>query len=93
MRLENEVQVGGLWCGEVLDRLSDYLDGDLPAAERARVDDHLRGCDGCARFGGEFRGTVEALRGHLLRCGGSMPSRLLDRLRLALDGEPGPASG
>jgi hypothetical protein len=29
------------------DRLSEYLDDELDAAERAAVDDHLRGCAGC----------------------------------------------
>jgi anti-sigma factor RsiW len=90
--IANEVQVGGLWCGQVLDRLSDYLDGDLEAEVRARLEEHLRGCDGCARFGGEFRATVEALRTHLL-CRGAMPARLHERLRLALAAEAGPGGG
>ena len=32
----------------VTDRLSDYLDGELSAAERAAVDAHLHGCAACA---------------------------------------------
>jgi anti-sigma factor RsiW len=90
--IANEVQVGGLWCGQVLDRLSDYLDGDLEASVRDQVEEHLRGCEGCARFGGEFRATVVALRTHLLRRG-AMPARLHERLRVALAGEPGPGGG
>lgn len=58
---------GGLTCQEVLDRLSDYLDGDLPAAERAKVVAHLDECQACARFGGEVADNIgllrEALRG------------------------------
>ena len=37
------------------DRLSDYLDDDLDAAERASIETHLASCDDCAR-------TLEALR-------------------------------
>lgn len=37
------------------DRLSDYLDNDLPAGERAAVDAHLRECPAC-------RGTLDELR-------------------------------
>ena len=37
------------------DRLSDYLDDDLDAAERASIETHLAVCDDCAR-------TLEALR-------------------------------
>jgi anti-sigma factor RsiW len=78
--------VGGLSCQDVLDRLSDYLDGDLADAARASVEDHVKGCDGCARFGGEFKGTVRALRDHLLRSP-APPARLVARLREALDRE------
>lgn len=57
--------VGTLSCFEVLARLSDYLDGDLEAADRAEVERHLAGCDECTRFGGEFAEVVTALRQRL----------------------------
>lgn len=78
--------VGGLSCQEVLDRLSDYLDGDLTESARHAVENHVKGCDGCARFGGEFKSTVRALRDHLLRSP-SPPARLVAKLREALDRE------
>ena len=81
--MKNERVVGGLSCGQVLDRLSDYLDGDLADPDRAAVEMHLRGCDGCARFGGELRATVHALRDHLLAAP-APPSRLRQRLAEAL---------
>jgi len=52
-------------CGDVLERLSDYIDGDLPDSERLRVDAHLRGCDWCESFGGELSTLVRALRREL----------------------------
>ena len=54
--------VGGLSCFEVLAQLSDYLDEDLGADERAKIEAHLAGCDACTRFGGEFGAVVKALR-------------------------------
>ncbi len=81
--MKGERVVGGLSCGQVLERLSDYLDDELSADARAAVEEHLRGCDGCARFGGEFRATVRALRDHLLEAPGP-PSRLRARLVDAL---------
>jgi len=85
--VKGERVVGGLSCGQVLDRLSDYLDGDLAGQPREAVEMHLRGCDGCARFGGELQATVRALRRHLLASGG-VPARVEERLRRALAGEP-----
>lgn len=90
--MKDERVVGGLSCGQVLDRLSDYLDGELGRDARDAVEEHLRGCDGCARFGGEFRATVSAVREHLLQ-GPKPPTRLRARLAEALAREPGPDRG
>jgi len=60
--MKGERVVAGLSCGEVLGALSDYLDDSLPAKERKRIEEHLRGCDLCERFGGRMAGLVRALR-------------------------------
>lgn len=60
--MASEKSVGGLRCFEVLERLSDYLDEELAAGERAKVEAHLAGCDECTRFGGELGAVVAALR-------------------------------
>lgn len=86
IRPRDEKVVAGLSCGDVLALLSDYLDGDLAPEARQQVEAHLRGCEGCARFGGEFRTTVQALRVHLRRVT-AVPPAVLDRLRVALDEE------
>jgi len=44
------------------DRLSEYLDGELSATERGRIDEHLAGCPAC-------RGTLEELRAVVARAG------------------------
>lgn len=60
-----EREVAGMRCSQVLEVLSDYLDGDLDANRRTRVEEHLRGCDWCARFGTTVGETVRALRSQL----------------------------
>jgi anti-sigma factor RsiW len=40
------------------DRLSEYLDGELPGAERAALEEHLSGCAGCAATLAELRQVV-----------------------------------
>jgi hypothetical protein len=46
----------------VQERLSVYLDGELPQAERAEVDAHLRGCAACARHLEELAAVDAAAR-------------------------------
>lgn len=81
--LELDREVAGIRCREVLERLSAYLDGELPRREVERVEAHLRGCDRCARFGGAFGDVVAGLR---RRLGPAEPlseevaARLRDRL-------------
>jgi anti-sigma factor RsiW len=82
-----DMQVGGLRCSEVLVRLSDYLDGELPQEERAQVEAHLRGCAACARFGGEVGIVLRALRAAVLA--DAPPSeRIRERLARALRATP-----
>jgi anti-sigma factor (TIGR02949 family) len=82
-KIPGEKVVAGMSCGQVLDRLSDYLDGELAPEDRGRLESHLRGCEGCARFGGELRATVRALKAHL--GGERLPSGFQDRLRRAIE--------
>lgn len=50
-----------LRCDEVVELVSDFLDGDLDASTEARVIEHLSGCDGCQAYVEQFRQTVETL--------------------------------
>ena len=52
--MANDQELGGLWCHEILQGLSDYLAGDLPQAQAAQVELHLTQCQHCAQFGGDF---------------------------------------
>jgi anti-sigma factor RsiW len=47
-----------LACRDVVEQLTDYLDDALDEQERARIDRHLEGCDGCARALEQWREVV-----------------------------------
>jgi anti-sigma factor (TIGR02949 family) len=60
--MKGERTVASLRCSEVLADLSRYLDGDLHAARRTQLEQHVTGCDACMRLGGEVASIVKALR-------------------------------
>ena len=49
-------------CREVVELMTDYLDGFLSATDRARFEDHIHGCDGCRAYLGQLR-TARSLMG------------------------------
>jgi len=53
--------------GHVLDRLDDYIDGELSPAVMRLVGTHLSSCDSCAAEYRDARRTVETVRRRLRR--------------------------
>ncbi len=47
---------------EILDQLSEYLDGSLAPGDAERMQEHLDGCDRCQAFYRTLRQTVAATR-------------------------------
>jgi len=45
-------------CREVVELVSDYLEGALPPETAARFARHLRSCDGCTRYLEQMRLTI-----------------------------------
>ena len=45
-------------CRELVELLTDYLEGAIPAADRAVIDAHLATCDGCTRALDQLRRTI-----------------------------------
>jgi DNA-directed RNA polymerase specialized sigma24 family protein len=48
-------------CSRIVSIASEYLDGVLPANERAEVDAHLEGCDACPQHLAQLRTTINIL--------------------------------
>lgn len=51
-------------CKELVELVTAYLDGALPADVRSQVDEHLAGCDGCQNVLAQWR-TIIDLAGQL----------------------------
>jgi anti-sigma factor RsiW len=48
----------GLVCQEVVELVTDYLEGALTAADRARFEAHLVGCPHCTEYLAQMRETI-----------------------------------
>jgi anti-sigma factor RsiW len=58
------VDLEQLSCRELVELVTDYLEGDLSEDERARFDHHISRCDGCRAYLEQMRQTIDLL-GHL----------------------------
>jgi anti-sigma factor RsiW len=61
----NEIeQVEQLSCRELVELVTDYLEGALSEEERLRFEDHIERCGACRIYLGQIRQTISVL-GHL----------------------------
>ena len=45
-------------CREIVELVTEYLEGALPAGEAALFEQHLNFCDGCERYVDQLRTTI-----------------------------------
>jgi anti-sigma factor RsiW len=50
-----------LTCRELVELVTDYLEGVMPPSERELVERHLTACDGCTAYIEQMRLTLRAL--------------------------------
>lgn len=46
-------------CRQVVELMTDYIEGSLSAADRARFEEHIAGCDGCTAYLAQLRMTLD----------------------------------
>jgi anti-sigma factor RsiW len=51
----------GLTCREVVELVTNYLEGALSRRERRRFEAHIAACDGCTAYLDQMRLTIDAL--------------------------------
>jgi len=47
-----------LSCRELVELVTDYLEGALSRRDRKRFDAHIGGCDGCRAYLAQMRATI-----------------------------------
>ena len=52
---------GGLACQELVEHVTDYLEGALTARDRRRFETHISVCEGCAAYDEQLRQTLSVL--------------------------------
>lgn len=77
----------GLTCKELVELVTEYLEGTLAEGERVRFDAHIAECDGCARYLEQMRYTIAA--SGQLRAEHVPAPVLTDLLRAFRDWKPG----
>jgi anti-sigma factor RsiW len=53
----------GLSCAELVELVTDYVEGALTHDERERMEEHLRVCEGCRIHLDQMRRTIELTGG------------------------------
>ena len=51
---------GPMTCRELVEFVTDYLEGALPPRDRARFENHLPNCRGCADYVEQIRTAIRA---------------------------------
>ncbi|MEA2277639.1 MAG: hypothetical protein QOC78_2599 [Solirubrobacteraceae bacterium] len=52
---------GPLTCQQLVELVTDYLEGELAPAERARFEAHIAACEHCAAYLDQMRDTLAIL--------------------------------
>jgi anti-sigma factor RsiW len=69
-------------CIELVEVITDYLEGAMPARRRRLLEQHLTACDGCTAYVEQIRRTIETsgrLRAE------DIPAELEERLLVAFE--------
>jgi anti-sigma factor RsiW len=74
-------------CNELVELLTEYLEGTLPPDEMAAIDAHLSGCDACQTYLDQLRVTISALGSVPTP---TLPDETIDAVLTAFNREIGP---
>jgi len=52
------MSIPDLTCREVVEIVTDYLEGTMSSADRARFEEHVATCEGCTNYLRQMRETI-----------------------------------
>jgi anti-sigma factor RsiW len=52
---------GDLGCKDLVEAVTDYLEGAMAPGERRRFDRHLAGCEGCQEYLDQLRSVIRVV--------------------------------
>ena len=61
--MSDEREEADLACIQVVEMITEYLEGALSAAEARRLERHLETCPGCGEYLAQMRAVAGSLRG------------------------------
>ena len=77
------LEKGEICCDDIVDIMGDYVDGELTASVKERIDTHMAGCSECREFLRTYSFTVKLAAS--LRNDTPAPAPVQNRLRAALN--------
>jgi anti-sigma factor RsiW len=77
-------------CRELVELVTEHLEGALPPDEVRAVEAHLAGCEGCERYLDQMRATVRALGSVPVDV---LPDEVVAALTVAFTERAGPGRG
>ena len=86
--VEGVAELTELTCKEVVELATEYLEGTLPPASRARFEAHLAECPGCRVYLDQLRKTMRVL-GSLREEDAGLSPRTVEALRGVFEGWKG----
>jgi anti-sigma factor RsiW len=78
-----DILADDLACVEVVEIMTEYLEGTMPPEQARRLERHLESCPGCAEYLEQMR-TLDGALGGLTQ--GSIPAAMRDGLVAAFRG-------
>jgi anti-sigma factor RsiW len=76
---------GQISCVEFDEFMSDYLEGNLPEAQRRKFNFHLEACPMCRKHFGQYRAAVDLARASAAESPADAPQELINAILAARD--------